>query len=255
MDASAIIRHVLESIFNPYFIGILLFTVLLVCLCFYGDSRVLRVGFFLVLIGFLLFSTRMIPSAMIKHWSSQYPVVEQVNPAIHWVVVLGGGQMRGVDAPANHLLSAASIKRLVEGVRLYRQLPSATLLLSGGGEVDEQKTEAVHAGALAAWFGIPPEQVVLETQSINTADEAVAIKPWVQQAPFYLVTSSLHMRRAMALCQKQGLNPIAAPSDYPYDRAIDWTRDWVPHPLYFVYTNIAWHEMLGWIWGRLRGEI
>lgn len=255
MDASAIIRHVLESIFNPYALGFLLLVVLFACLCIYGDSRALRVGFFVILLGFLLLSTRMIPSALIKYWSSDYPVITQVDPAIHWVVVLGGGQIRGVSAPANHLLNAASIKRLVEGVRLYRQLPSATLLLSGGGDMDEQKTEAFHAGSLAAWFGISPEHVILETQSINTADEAVAIKPWVKHAPFYLVTSSLHMRRAMALCQKQGLNPIAAPSDYPYDRVIDWQRDWLPHPFYFVYTNVAWHELLGWIWGRIRGLI
>ncbi|HBI21742.1 MAG TPA: hypothetical protein DDY37_04020 [Legionella sp.] len=251
----AMIRHVLESILNPYFIGFSLFATLLACLCLLGDSRALRVGFFVVLIGFLLLSTRMIPSAMIRYWSSQYPVVTQANPAVHWVVVLGGGQRKGVNAPANHLLSIASIKRMVEGVRLYRQLPSATLLLSGGGDRDAQKTEAGHLGALAAWFGIPAEHVVLETQSINTADEAIAIKRWVQQTPFYLVTSSLHMPRAMALCEKQGLKPIAAPSDYPYDSAIDWPRDWLPHPIHFVSANLAWHELLGWAWGRIRGRI
>lgn len=249
------IRHLLESILNPYFIGFSLFFILLVCLCIYGDSRALRIGFFVVLMGFLMLSTRTIPSFIIKHWSSQYPVVTAVNPSIHWVVVFGGGQMRGVKAPANHLLSATSIKRLVEGVRLYRQLPAAQLILSGGGEVDARNSEAVHAGELAAWFGIPQKHVLLESKSINTADEAVAIQSLVHDAPFYLVTSSLHMPRAMALCRKQGLNPIAAPSDYPYEQSIDWQRDWIPHPIYWVYTNLAWHEMFGWIWGRLRSKI
>jgi uncharacterized SAM-binding protein YcdF (DUF218 family) len=251
MNPSAMLRHLMESILNPYFIVFFILAILLVCMCCFGDSRAWRVGFFVVLIGFLLFSTPMLPFAMLKRWSSEYPVVTKANPAIHWVVVLGGGQMTGVNAPANHLLNAVSIKRLVEGVRLYRQLPKAKLLLSGGGEVNVKNTEAVHAGELAVWFGIPVQHIVLESESINTADEAIAIKPWVKHAPFYLVTSSLHMPRAMALCRKQGLNPIAAPSDYPYDQPFDWQRDWAPRPIYFVYANLAWHEMLGWAWGRL----
>ena len=251
----AMIRHALEAVFNPYFIGFSLFATLLACLCLWGDSRALRVGFFVVLIGFVLLSTGMLPNAMMQYWGSEYPVVTQANPAIHWVVVFGGGQRKGVNEPANHLLSTASIKRLVEGVRLYRQLPSATLLLSGGGDLDEQNTEAGHSGVLALWFGIPSDHVVLETQSINTADEAVAIKRWVKQAPFYLVTSSLHMPRAMALCQKQGLKPIAAPADDANDSAIDWSRDWIPHPIHFVAVNRVWHELVGWAWGRISGRI
>ena len=255
MNLAAMCRHAMEAIFNPFSIGLVLFAFLLFWLCCYGDSRLLRAGLFIVLIGFLLFSTAWLPQILIKRLENQYPVITKTDPNVHWVVVFGGGQLSQVHAPANHLLNDVSIKRLVEGVRLYRLLPETKLIVSGGGEVDEIQSEAAHAAILASWFGIPREHVVVESRSINTADEAIAIKQWVHQEPFYLVTSSLHMPRSMALCRKQALNPIAAPSDYPYDEKRGWRHYMVPQPINLVYASVAWHEMLGWAWGVVTRKI
>lgn len=255
MITAAMIRHGFEAVFNPFFIGITLLACLVVWLCLRGDSLMLRVGFFIFLGGLLLFSTAWFPRMMINKLENQYSVITNINPVIHWVVVFSGGQMTNVKAPANHLLNDVSIKRLVEGVRLYRNLPKSTLVLSGGSAFGETKSEASRLAILTNWFGIPQEDVVLERKSVNTADEAVAIKQWVHQDPFYLVTSAIHLPRAMALCRKQGLNPIAAPADYPYDQKNGWQKDMVPDARNIVYTCTAWHEMFGWIWGVIKRDI
>lgn len=255
---AAMCRHTLEAIFNPFFIGLLFFAFLLTCLCLYGDSRPLRVGLISVLIGFLLLSTGWFSHVIINRLQTQYPVITKINPNIHWVVVFGGGQLEHVKAPVNYLLNKITTQRLIEGVRLYRQLPESKLILSGGGEDGEAESEAAHMASFATWFAIPVHDLVLESTSINTADEAVAIKQWVKEAPFYLVTSAIHMPRAMALCQKQGLNPVAAPSDYPYEpenHKIDWQKNIVPHPQHLLNTSAAWHEILGWFWGLITGKI
>ncbi len=252
---AAMFRHTIEALFNPFFIMLALFAFLIVCLCLYGDSRLVRAGLCLVFTGFIVFSTGWFPQAITKRLQRQYPVITEINLNIHWVVVLGGGQLRHVDAPVNYLLNPISVQRLLEGVRLYRQLPCAKLIVSGGGEVDETESEAAHLATLAKWFSIPNRDLVLESKTINTADEAVAIKEWVHQAPFYLVTSSIHMPRSMALCRRQGLNPIAAPSDYPYEQDSDWHKNMVPHPLHLLNTNVAWHELLGWVWGVVTGKL
>lgn len=251
MMTAAMMRHGIEAIFNPFFIGVAFFICLLLWLCMRGDNLMLRVGFFIVLGGLLLLSTVWFPRMMINKLGQQYEAVTNINPAVHWVVVFSGGQMVNVNvqAPANQLLNEVSIKRLVEGVRLYRYLPNAKLILSGGSAFGDPTSEASRLATVVSWFGISADDVLVENQSVNTADEAVAIKRWVKQEPFYLVTSAMHLPRAMALCRKQGLNPIAAPSDFPYAQHTGWLRDMIPDAKNIVHVNTAWHEVLGWIWG------
>lgn len=254
-DASTLFRHGMEAIFNPFFILLALLAVLIIWLWKYGDSWMVRGGLLFVLIGLVLLSTNWFPQTMTHKLQRQYLAGNEINPNIHWIVVFGGGQLRHVDAPVNHLLNPTTTQRLLEGVRLYRQLPASKLILSGGGERDETKSEAAHMATLASWFSIPEKNLVLESRSVNTADEAIAIKQWVHQEPFYLVTSSIHMPRAMALCRKQGLNPVAAPADYPCAKTTDWEKTMLPHPINLLNANVAWHEILGWVWGRVTGKI
>ena len=88
--------------------------------------------------------------------------------------MLGGGQSEG-NLPSNMLLNAISIERLVEGVRLYHQLPDAKLLLSGGG-YEMETSVARNMANLAMTFSVPQQRIILEEYSKNTADEAKYIK-------------------------------------------------------------------------------
>jgi uncharacterized SAM-binding protein YcdF (DUF218 family) len=254
MTVSTLCRHALETILSPFFIGVVLYAVLVVWFVVRGDHLRVRMGFVIVLIGFLVLSTAFLPNALFHWFTRQYPVVIQVNPEVHWVVVLGGGQMKQSDAPVNHVLKNMSIRRVVEGVRLYRQLPQSKLILSGGGELNPLDSEAAHSATLAFLFGIPKKDIVVETASINTLDQAILIKKWVGKAPFYLVTSAVHLPRAMGLFHKQGLNPIAAPADSLYESHLGW-NSMIPNPTHLVTFNTAWHEVLGSIWARIRGVL
>ncbi len=250
----AAVRHLLEALLNPFFLTLALFACSLLVLFIYGNRRIARAGLLFSFFFFLLFSTGWLPHLLTSKLEAQYPKVRQVNPETRWVVVLGGGQAQ-VDAPVNDILYGASIKRLLEGVRLHRQLPNAKLLLSGG-EYRDLTPEAVSLGQLSSWFAIPSQQVILEINSMNTAQQAVEIKKWIGPHSFYLVTSAIHMPRAMALCQQQGLNPIAAPTDFTYFWYDErWQKFYLPNPNNVLYLNIAWHEILGRVWARIRGQL
>jgi len=250
MTASPLVRHLIESLVNPFFILLVLLGLSLLLLEFRGNSKLVRTGFLMVLIGFLVFSTGWLPRYVTHKLENEYLLVTRPNPDIHWVVVLGGGHADGNESPANQVLSSVSIKRLVEGVRLYRQLPAAKLLLSGGDD-SNGISEAEHLDQVIALFAISPADRVLETGSTNTASQAVAIKKWLQDKPFYLVTSAAHMPRAMELCLRQGLHPIAAPTDFTYYwQDGNWEKIYMPGARNFAYLNIAWHEILGRIWMR-----
>lgn len=246
-----IIRHLLELLLNPFFICLLLFGIFLFMLWCHGNSRFVRVGFLLVFILFLLFSTGWLPQTITYKLENQYPAVTKIDPSIRWVVVLSGGQSEVKDRPVNSLLNSASIKRLMEGVRLYRQLSSTKLLISGGGYGFEMP-EAIRLAELASWFSIPKANIVLETASINTADQAKAIKKLLHDESFYLVTSAIHMPRSMTLCQAQGLHPIAAPTDYThYWNDERWGKIYLPNPYNLAYLSIAMHELLGSLWAKV----
>ena len=240
-----IIRHVIEMVVNPFFICLLLFFIFLVLLCTQNDNHLIRNGFISIFALLLIISTGWLPKILSHHLEGQYPVINQINPDIHWVVVFGGGQHEVINTPSNSILNSVSIDRLVEGVRLYRQLPQAKLLLSGGG-INAEVSEATHLSEVAVWFKIPKKNIVLEITSENTAAEARAIKPLVRTDPFYLVTSAIHMPRAMALCQAQGLHPIAAPTDFTsFWEEGSWERNFLPSAYNLFYLNIAMHEILG----------
>ena len=254
----AVVRHCLETLLSPFFIGFVLFLVILLWVFLWGNSWFLRVIALILIMGSLLVSTGWLPRWMIETLENKHTQVMQADPSVHWVVVFGGGVYENTLLPASEALSGTSIKRLLEGIRVYRQLPDATLILSGGGAHGVRASVGARMGDLAAVFALPEleKHVVLETESINTADEAVAIKQWVHDAPFYLVTSARHMPRAMALCRRQGLNPIPAPCDYTYA----WKngreeRLYLPNIYNVVYTNAVWHEVLGLFWGKMRGKL
>ncbi|WP_332460238.1 YdcF family protein [Legionella clemsonensis] len=130
-------------------------------------------------------------------------------------------------------------------------ITTGTIIVVWGGYGFETP-EAFRLAELASWFSIPKSKIVLETTSINTADQAKAIKQFVKNEPFYLVTSAIHMRRSMALCLAQGLHPVAAPTDYTFfwnDERIG--KIYLPNPYNLFYLSIAMHEILGSWWASL----
>ena len=253
MNSSAVFRHVMEGILNPFTMAWVVFGLLLLRLCLRGDSRAVRAGLMFIFIGFIFFSMGWFSDALTNQLEKKYPIVNTPDPDIHWIVVLGGGKRKHANAPMNHLLTCSSMQRLLEGVRLYRKLPGSKLILSGGG-VDGPKSEAELMASLTSWFLIPSRDVLQETVSINTADQAVEIKHLVHQEPFYLVTSGVHMPRSMALFLKQGLHPVPAPSDYPYDQGGAW-KNMVPRLGNLLTLSKSWHEGVGMIWGVIRGKV
>jgi uncharacterized SAM-binding protein YcdF (DUF218 family) len=60
----------------------------------------------------------------------------------------------------------------------------------------------------------PNEDLILESDSKDTNDQARLIQPIVGDDLFLLVTSATHMPRSIALFKSLGMHPIAAPTDW-----------------------------------------
>ncbi|MCJ7818734.1 MAG: YdcF family protein, partial [Syntrophales bacterium] len=180
---------------------------------------------------------------------------EKSGTSPKWIVVLGGGHVSDPSLPANSQISPAALGRVVEGVRLYKVIPGSKLLLSGGAVFDPVPEAAVMA-QVAGLLGVKPEDIVLESDSRDTAEEAEIIAKLIGRKKFFLVTSAAHMPRSMALFRKRGLQPIPAPADF---RAPN-TQSFEPGSFFpgvgsLGQTQTALHEYLGLAWAWLRGAI
>ena len=216
-----------------------------------GARRLLALAAVLFLVG----GYDLVSGALIRPLESAYPAlgpaaVQALTPAPVAVVVLGSGYRPDATAlPPNDRLSSNGLARLIEGIRLIRLLPQARLIVSDGFGQGQALAET------ATFLGVPHQRVVLEPRSLDTADEAALLPPLVGGAPFLLVTSAAHMRRAMGLCRKQGLNPIAAPTDFIGGTSPWSLGDLVPRASGFSRADHALHEWIGLAWGKLRGKI
>ena len=120
------------------------------------------------------------------------------------IVVFGGGVVKD-PGTGNLLLSPVSLARVYRAFLLYRERP-LPIIVSGGKLHEEQPlTEAEVAFEVLGTFGVPPEDVILEAYSRTTWENArytAALLRALGIRSFYLVTSEVHLPRALLAFRK-----------------------------------------------------
>ncbi|HEX8148577.1 MAG TPA: ElyC/SanA/YdcF family protein [Pyrinomonadaceae bacterium] len=207
----------------------------------------------LLLLGYGAVSGRLLATLERRH----APVTDVSAAAgrVRWVVVLGGGSSADAGLPAVMRLSEGSLARLIEGVRLQRQLPGSRLLLSGG-SVFGSDPDAETMRALAVELGVDPAALDLDAVSPDTETQAEVVGARLGAEEFYLVTSASHMPRALALFRKAGANPLPAPTHFltQGDRG-SAPADFFPASGGLRRAEAATYEYLGLAWAKVRGKI
>lgn len=138
---------------------------------------------------------------------------------------------------------------------MYRKISDCKLVLSGGSIKDSISNADLMAN-LAKELGVKNADIILESESRDTKDEAQLIKAIVKKNPFILVTSASHMPRSIAMFHKVGLNPIPAPTEH---RA-NISKNSFPEILFPKTSSLlnvekALYEYLGIFWAKLRRQI
>jgi uncharacterized SAM-binding protein YcdF (DUF218 family) len=203
-----------------------------------------------------LFSFSPFGYLMLRTLESQYAPVSSshLNQEVRWIVVLGGGSREDEALTAEDRLGDASLRRLLEGVRLSRLLPQSRMVLSGG-DYRGISPDALIMQQVALDQGVARDRIVIETTSLDTADQARLLRDHVGQTPFYLVTSASHMPRAMRIFIRSGTQPIAAPADFRAVWASFQVTDLFPQAGALANTERAFYEYLGLLGGLIKGQI
>ncbi len=174
---------------------------------------------------------------------------------IPYIVVLEGGHSADSQLPVTSQISEKSMVRLVEGIRIYRRYRGSKLILSGGGGGGGVSAASLMAN-LAKDLGVSEHDIIIESESKDTKDEARMIQPIVKDEKFMLVTSAVHMHRSIAIFRKLGMNPVPAPVGH-YSKDSEKSESYVffPNSQNLLQAEGAAHEYLGMVWASLRGHI
>ncbi len=217
-----------------------------------------KTGKFFILVGILLLGTlsyEAVSERLLKPLEYMYPpLIHPVNiEDVRWIVVLGGGCTSDLKLPVTSQISDLSLIRLVEGIRLHREIPKSKLILSGG-RVFDPVSEANAMAEVAIAIGVRKKDLVLEEDSKDTEDQAMFIHRMVKQEPFILVTSASDMPRSMILFKRLGMRPIPAPTEYKVKEG----RETVPKRFYptadgLMKAERAFYEYLALAWTKMKG--
>lgn len=168
------------------------------------------------------------------------------TPHPNVIVVLTGGSSRPAQS-ANDFGAAdlQSLHRLFGGVALWRQAPQSNLIISGGSArgVDE----SVMLATLARRLGVPATAIRTDTHSHNTwqnAQDVAALSPPVPKR-IWLVSSALHLPRAMLAFRAAGFAPCAWPSESLYIPPNGSFGYYWPQSSSIIKMEAALHELVG----------
>ncbi len=198
---------------------------------------------------------------LISSLERQYPPVAISElPQADAIVVLGGG----IDIPLpprQHIDLGGSADRYLHAVRLFKAKIAPLIVLSGGNVFPQPgfDGEAAYAAQLLRDWNIPAESILVESQSRNTYQNAVATKKLLEKHKLkkvLLVTSATHMPRALAVFKRQGIDAMPATTDVLVVKRNEPTAlRWLPSISALGGTTYAIHEYMGIWYYRLRDWI
>jgi uncharacterized SAM-binding protein YcdF (DUF218 family) len=174
------------------------------------------------------------------------------------IVVLGNGALTYTDGVSQvPALTRRTAFNVMEGARLHALLGRARLILSGGianPEIQKQSEAELMAETMAR-LGVPRQAIELESNSRNTYEQSVRVAAILPKgATMVLVTTPIHMPRALELFTARGLKPVPSPCriDYGPEPASTGAR-FVPNFESLRASELALYEYLALANGWARG--
>lgn len=218
------------SKFLPYFIyplGIAIIF-LVVALTLRRSPRWTRISVLGSLVILLIASNTWVASTLTRSLEWQYLPAE-TYPQVEVIVVLGGSTGSAIY-PRQLVDIGGAGDRIIYAAHLYQEGYAPNLLLTGGyiTWMAERQAPANDMAEILKMLGVPEEALWYETDSRNTYENALYTRKILQEKGIeriILVTSAMHMPRAVLLFENQDFDVIPAPTDYNITQA-DWDRLW-----------------------------
>jgi uncharacterized SAM-binding protein YcdF (DUF218 family) len=206
-----------------------------------------------------LASTPVVSTALVRSLEDDHAyVAPEDSPTADAIVVLGGAL-----GPARPPRGAADLgdgaDRLLHAARLHRAGRAPFVVPSGGSAPwsGSGKAESDDMADLLVEWGVPRDAILVEAGSLDTrgnAEETKRVLDVRGARRVLLVTSALHMPRALAAFRAVGVDAVPSPTDYlgvsPESGSL---LRLLPDAQALAHTTAVAHEWLGTLWYGLRG--
>jgi uncharacterized SAM-binding protein YcdF (DUF218 family) len=210
-----------------------------------------RRGFALIVtatLGLLAIATLPIGVWLAAPLEDRFPTAS-LPERVDGIVVLGGSIDPALSRERGQVALTAAATRITETVSLARRFPSARVLVSGGDAtlLPGVLSEAAATRDLLVQLGVAPARIELESVARNTYENAVLSYAAAQPKPeetWLLVTSAMHMPRAIGCFRRIGWTIVP----YPVDYRTSWKLETKPGLLLadgLGLVNVATKEWLG----------
>lgn len=206
-------------------------------------------------IGFVFFytiSTQFTLDFFASKIENKYPPISLSKldkKSAYQIVILGAGYEEDVEFPATSKLNHIARARLLEGLRLYTNLPNSLIITSGYGGVYSNSTAKIMKDALVE-LGVSSDRIKMQETPVNTKEEAFYFKKHYssQSKSTIIVTSALHMRRSKAWFNLAGVNVLTSSCDFQIHK--DSPKSifyFIPSTENWIYTEKIAKEYLGYL--------
>ncbi|MBW4573773.1 MAG: YdcF family protein [Aphanothece sp. CMT-3BRIN-NPC111] len=171
----------------------------------------------LALIALLLGSNGWVSQDLVRslEWQNIPPAELPLSDAI---VVLGGATKSAFPPRPGVDLSEEG-DRVLYGAQLYRQ-GKAPWVIASGGRINWRGSgppESQDMAGILETMGVPKSAILQDPSSFNTYENAINVREILKAnnlRQVLLVTSAMHMPRSLRIFRRQGINAIAAPTDF-----------------------------------------
>jgi uncharacterized SAM-binding protein YcdF (DUF218 family) len=199
---------------------------------------------------FWLTSTKYLPNYLAVQLEKKYlplqPQALKTPPQKYYIHVLGSGNNYDDRLPATAQLGLTALSRLAEAIRIYKELPNATIVTSANSLL-QKETQASVTKRAAILLGIDSSAIEkLDTPSTTTEEAADLKAKYGTNIQLIIVTDAMHMPRAITTFQAQGFKPLAAPTNFRSPLGAQSNAfAWWPATENITLMDIVLHEYLG----------
>lgn len=173
-------------------------------------------------------------------------------------IVLGG--MMAYDGEFDRIMFLRGTDRIMQAIELYKKGYIKKILFSGGSGsiIRQDMKEGIYAKRYLLTLGIPEEDILIESESNNTRENALFSKKLLnEKSPggnYLLITSAFHMRRAIGCFKQVGLSPDYYSTDR-YSGVRAWVFDnlFIPNVSSMQQWQMLIHEMIGFLVYKISG--
>lgn len=260
MDLQILLSKILPLLIYP--LNVSLWLIIVGALCLWRGRTLLSSLAICAAIALLWTSaTPVFAEFLAARLERQYlPMAVEESPQADAIVVLSGG-LGLVIPPRREVDLRASADRILHTARLYRAGKAPWVIATGGNVFPQHSAqpESVYATAILQEWGVDKNAILTELNSRNTYENAVETAKLLQKRQLgtvLLVTSAMHMPRALATFRSAGIDAIASPTDYrvaQYQQPL--ILKWLPSAGALCGTTNSLKEYLGTAVYRWRGWI